>query len=169
MFKWVIYSILALFSMRAGACDLSIGVGQTFRMITSDSSSTDGGKVISAKCDWDRKWFVGADYFTKQRIFDKTLTIDPYAMLTISRRWSMSPESTRLPPFFQFGLSFKESESCKSTDYTNCNALVPSPVSVSFGIGFTTKHLEFVLRHTSNAGTSKPNGGQDSLVMFYRF
>lgn len=164
--KRLFFSVLCLLSFQSNACDFSLGAGPTFRAsFSGKSASTGGGNVISAQCAFE-KWIVQGDYFTKQKL-EELVPVEPYPMLTVLRRWSMSAESTRLPPFFQVGLSFKEADTCKQD--LRCNPLAPSPVSVTFGFGFTTKKLEFLLRHTSNAGISEPNWGQDSLVVFYRF
>lgn len=161
--------IILILPIVSEACDFSLGAGPTFRAsFKGESPSTGGGNVIAAQCAFD-KWIIQGDYFSRQTLKDKGLTVHAYPMLTVSHRWSMSPEKTRLPPFFQFGLSVKEPEKCGRNDFSNCNPLVPSPVSATIGIGFTAKKLEFLLRHTSNAGTSKPNFGQDSIILFYRF
>jgi len=172
--KIFIVLLFLVVAVEATACDFSLGAGPTFRAtFKGESPSTSGGNVISAQCAFNN-WIIQGDYFSQQTIKKAQIKVDSYPMLTFSRRWSADPAKTRLPPFFQFGLSFKEAQSCNTSSIEeiavkNCNPLVPSPVSATFGIGFTTKKLEFLLRHTSNAGTSKPNGGQESLMVFYRF
>lgn len=164
------FSILALLCSYAYGDGISIGTGPTFRFLNSHS----GGGVLNLQYAIREKWIAELDYFAEQKIHDRLITVKSYPMLTLSHRWSADREMTRLPPFFQAGLSFKEAQSCHSSDpqvvaMLNCNALVPAAVSFTFGIGFTTKRFECVLRHTSNAGLSKPNGGQESLVFKYRF
>lgn len=159
----------------AAASDFSIGLGPTFSISPSGSDSSRGsGKDIHVAAILDRKWVIEGDYFTGQRLREIGRVVRPYPMVTLSRRWSSDPAVTRLPPFIQIGLAFKETQRCntnsaKALQTIDCNPLVPSPVSIGIGLGFTTEHLEFLFKHTSNAGTSLPNYSQESAVLLYRF
>lgn len=167
----ILLAALALFVGSASAGDFGIGGGKAYRL-TSGHAGTDGNGL---ELQWlDRGWVFALNVFDEQtvRIDDKRIKVPEYAALSVMRRWSFDDGKTRLPPFIQAGLTFKESQSCHhalQTPGKNCNILVPSPVSFTFGLGFTAGSFEVSLRHTSNAGLKSPNGGQDLLLLMYRF